>query len=160
MHQHDTAHRLHPPQIQYLASVGLKQDEVGGDRECDSAASMRLAGAHVLRTASRTAAFASALLPWCVQICNMASISVVLLGLNPETRVAAVVEYLRRRGVPGATRTRTYTPHVRHTHAHVHIHLTLLGCGRRLGPAPCPRPASKAGRCGCRGWDSHVPSHH
>jgi hypothetical protein len=39
-----------PPQIDYLASIGLQQD----------------------------------------QICNMASISVVLLGLNPETRLATV----------------------------------------------------------------------
>lgn len=46
--------------IQYLLSVGLKQDE----------------------------------------ICNMASISVVLLGLNPETRLASVVSYLSRRGMP------------------------------------------------------------
>jgi len=46
--------------IQYLTSVGLRQDE----------------------------------------ICNMASISVVLLGLNPETRLRPVVEYLQRRGVP------------------------------------------------------------
>ncbi|GBF99524.1 transcription termination factor [Raphidocelis subcapitata] len=36
------------------------------------------------------------------QICNMASISVVLLGLNPETRLATVVEYLKKRGVPAA----------------------------------------------------------
>jgi hypothetical protein len=35
------------------------------------------------------------------QVCNMASISVVLLGLNPETRLKAVVEYLKRRGLPG-----------------------------------------------------------
>jgi hypothetical protein len=49
-------------QIDYLVSVGLRQDEV----------------------------------------CNMASISVVLLGLNPETRVKPVVEYLISRGVPGA----------------------------------------------------------
>lgn len=34
------------------------------------------------------------------QICNMASISVVLLGLNPETRLKAVVDYLKARGVP------------------------------------------------------------
>lgn len=34
------------------------------------------------------------------EICNMASISVVLLGLNPETRMKAVVEYLKKRGVP------------------------------------------------------------
>lgn len=34
------------------------------------------------------------------QICNMASISVVLLGLNPETRLRPVVEYLKKRGVP------------------------------------------------------------
>lgn len=31
----------------------------------------------------------------------MASISVVLLGLNPETRLRPVVEYLKSRGVPG-----------------------------------------------------------
>jgi hypothetical protein len=31
----------------------------------------------------------------------MASISVVLLGLNPDTRIRPVVEYLRSRGVPG-----------------------------------------------------------
>lgn len=31
----------------------------------------------------------------------MASISVVLLGLNPETRLRPVVEYLHKRGVPG-----------------------------------------------------------
>ena len=31
----------------------------------------------------------------------MASISVVLLGLNPETRLKSVVDYLKRRGVPG-----------------------------------------------------------
>lgn len=30
----------------------------------------------------------------------MASISVVLLGLNPETRLRTVVEYLLKRGVP------------------------------------------------------------
>lgn len=35
----------------------------------------------------------------------MASISVVLLGLNPETRLRTVVEYLQRRGVPGACGT-------------------------------------------------------
>lgn len=46
--------------INYLVSVGLKQDE----------------------------------------ICNMASISVVLLGLNPETRLKTVVDYLKGRGVP------------------------------------------------------------
>ncbi|KAG2485315.1 hypothetical protein HYH03_015988 [Edaphochlamys debaryana] len=46
--------------VNYLSSVGLKQDE----------------------------------------ICNMASISVVLLGLNPETRLKAVVGYLKGRGVP------------------------------------------------------------
>lgn len=34
------------------------------------------------------------------EICNMASISVVLLGLNPETRLRPVVEYLKRRGMP------------------------------------------------------------
>ena len=50
------------PQLDYLQSVGLRQDE----------------------------------------ICNMASISVVLLGLNPETRLRPVVEYLHKRGVPGA----------------------------------------------------------
>lgn len=33
------------------------------------------------------------------EICNMASISVVLLGLNPETRIAPVVAYLKSRGV-------------------------------------------------------------
>jgi hypothetical protein len=49
-----------PPQIDYLTSLGLGQDEV----------------------------------------CNMASISVVLLGLNPDTRLAPVVDYLKRRGVP------------------------------------------------------------
>jgi hypothetical protein len=46
--------------VDYLASVGLKQDE----------------------------------------ICNMASVSVVLLGLNPQTRLAPMVSYLERRGVP------------------------------------------------------------
>ena len=35
------------------------------------------------------------------EVCNMASISVVLLGLNPETRLRPVVEYLKKRGVPG-----------------------------------------------------------
>jgi len=45
--------------VDYLASVGLRQDE----------------------------------------ICNMACISVVLLGLNPETRLAPMVAYLQRRGV-------------------------------------------------------------
>jgi len=35
------------------------------------------------------------------EICNMASISVVLLGLNPETRIKPVLDYLKRRGVPG-----------------------------------------------------------
>lgn len=34
------------------------------------------------------------------EICNMASISVVLLGLNPDTRIKPVIEYLRDRGVP------------------------------------------------------------
>ncbi|KAF5843685.1 mitochondrial transcription termination factor [Dunaliella salina] len=34
------------------------------------------------------------------EICNMASISVVLLGLNPETRIKPVLEYLKKRGVP------------------------------------------------------------
>ncbi|GIL74699.1 hypothetical protein Vretimale_2333 [Volvox reticuliferus] len=34
------------------------------------------------------------------EICNMASISVVLLGLNPETRLKTVVDYLKGRGVP------------------------------------------------------------
>eukprot|EP00775_Hariotina_reticulata_P005283 gene5282-5518_t len=33
------------------------------------------------------------------EICNMSSISVVLLGLNPETRVKPVVEYCKARGV-------------------------------------------------------------
>eukprot|EP00879_Flechtneria_rotunda_P001587 GHRR01001746.1.p1 GENE.GHRR01001746.1~~GHRR01001746.1.p1 ORF type:complete len:243 (+),score=70.72 GHRR01001746.1:169-897(+) len=45
--------------VDYLTSIGLKQDEV----------------------------------------CNMASISVVLLGLNPETRLRSVVDYCRSRGV-------------------------------------------------------------
>ena len=36
------------------------------------------------------------------EICNMAVISYVLLGLNPETRLAPVVEYLKNRGMPGA----------------------------------------------------------
>jgi hypothetical protein len=36
------------------------------------------------------------------EICNMASVSVVLLGLNPQTRLAPVVAYLERRGVPKA----------------------------------------------------------
>ncbi len=35
------------------------------------------------------------------EVCNMASISVVLIGLNPETRLRPVVEYLKARGVPG-----------------------------------------------------------
>ncbi len=35
------------------------------------------------------------------EICNMASISVVLLGLNPETRLRPVVAYLEKRGVSG-----------------------------------------------------------
>ncbi|KAG1672610.1 hypothetical protein FOA52_002090 [Chlamydomonas sp. UWO 241] len=34
------------------------------------------------------------------EVCNMASISVVLLGLNPETRLKPVVQYLMARGVP------------------------------------------------------------
>lgn len=34
------------------------------------------------------------------EVCNMASISVVLLGLNPETRLKSVVEYMKSRGVP------------------------------------------------------------
>lgn len=46
--------------IEYLVSIGLRQDEV----------------------------------------CNMASISVVLLGLNPDTRLRPVVDYLKRRGMP------------------------------------------------------------
>eukprot|EP00798_Chlamydomonas_sp_ICE-L_P011184 gene11184-18798_t len=33
------------------------------------------------------------------EICNMACMSVVLLGLNPETRLKATVEYLKSRGV-------------------------------------------------------------
>jgi len=33
------------------------------------------------------------------EICNMASISVVLLGLNPETRIKPVIEYCKARGV-------------------------------------------------------------
>eukprot|EP00878_Enallax_costatus_P021102 GHUV01022333.1.p1 GENE.GHUV01022333.1~~GHUV01022333.1.p1 ORF type:complete len:192 (+),score=34.37 GHUV01022333.1:188-763(+) len=45
--------------IDYLSSIGLKQDE----------------------------------------ICNMASISVVLLGLNPETRLKPVIDYCKSRGV-------------------------------------------------------------
>jgi hypothetical protein len=49
-----------PPQIAYLTTIGLQQDE----------------------------------------ICNMASISVVLLGLNPDTRLRPVVEYIQSRGVP------------------------------------------------------------
>eukprot|EP00199_Chlamydomonas_sp_CCMP681_P006440 CAMPEP_0119106548 /NCGR_PEP_ID=MMETSP1180-20130426/4640_1 /TAXON_ID=3052 ORGANISM="Chlamydomonas cf sp, Strain CCMP681" /NCGR_SAMPLE_ID=MMETSP1180 /ASSEMBLY_ACC=CAM_ASM_000741 /LENGTH=218 /DNA_ID=CAMNT_0007091911 /DNA_START=90 /DNA_END=746 /DNA_ORIENTATION=+ len=36
------------------------------------------------------------------EVCNMASISVVLLGLNPETRMRPVVAYLERRGVPAS----------------------------------------------------------
>lgn len=35
------------------------------------------------------------------EVCNMASISVVLLGLNPDTRLKPVVAYLKQRGVPG-----------------------------------------------------------
>jgi hypothetical protein len=50
-------------QINFLTSVGLKQDE----------------------------------------ICNMASISVVLLGLNPDTRLKSVTEYLKSRGVSDAS---------------------------------------------------------
>ncbi|WIA21639.1 hypothetical protein OEZ85_000817 [Tetradesmus obliquus] len=34
------------------------------------------------------------------EICNMASISVVLLGLNPDTRLRTVTDYLKARGVP------------------------------------------------------------
>ncbi len=34
------------------------------------------------------------------EVCNMASISVVLLGLNPETRLKPIVAYLEKRGVP------------------------------------------------------------
>jgi hypothetical protein len=34
------------------------------------------------------------------EICNMCSVSVVLLGMNPETRLAPIVSYLERRGVP------------------------------------------------------------
>ena len=37
------------------------------------------------------------------EICNMASISIVLLGLNPETRLKPVVSYLKNRGVPDAS---------------------------------------------------------
>eukprot|EP00877_Chromochloris_zofingiensis_P010677 jgi/Chrzof1/5863/Cz16g18160.t1 len=37
------------------------------------------------------------------EICNMASISVVLLGLNPDTRLKPVVQYLEARGVPDAS---------------------------------------------------------
>lgn len=37
------------------------------------------------------------------EICNMACISVVLLGLNPETRMKSTVEYLKKRGVPDAS---------------------------------------------------------
>lgn len=37
------------------------------------------------------------------EICNMASISVVLLGLNPETRLKPIVSYLQSRGVPDAS---------------------------------------------------------
>ncbi|KAF6263753.1 mitochondrial transcription termination factor [Scenedesmus sp. NREL 46B-D3] len=33
------------------------------------------------------------------EICNMASISVVLLGLNPETRLKTVADYIKSRGV-------------------------------------------------------------
>jgi len=33
------------------------------------------------------------------EICNMASISVVLLGLNPETRIKPVIKYVKARGV-------------------------------------------------------------
>lgn len=50
-------------QIDYLTSIGLKQDE----------------------------------------ICNMASISVVLLGLNPDTRLKPVVDYAKSRGVPDSS---------------------------------------------------------
>lgn len=39
------------------------------------------------------------------EICNMASISVVLLGLNPDTRIKPVIEYLRDRGVPSEQRS-------------------------------------------------------
>lgn len=35
------------------------------------------------------------------EVCNMASISVVLLGLNPDTRIRPVIDYLRARGVEG-----------------------------------------------------------
>ena len=63
--------RMWPPvQIDYLVSIGLRQDEV----------------------------------------CNMASISVVLLGLNPDTRLRPVVEYLLSRGVPGVCH-RCYSQH-------------------------------------------------
>ncbi|MEW5314326.1 MAG: hypothetical protein WDW38_005834 [Sanguina aurantia] len=37
------------------------------------------------------------------EICNMASISVVLLGLNPQTRLASIVNYLKERGVPAGS---------------------------------------------------------
>lgn len=37
------------------------------------------------------------------EICNMASISVVLLGLNPDTRLRPVVDYLTARGVPSGS---------------------------------------------------------
>jgi hypothetical protein len=33
------------------------------------------------------------------EICNMASISVVLLGLNPDTRIRPVIDYVKSRGV-------------------------------------------------------------
>lgn len=49
----------------------------------------------------------------------MASISVVLLGLNPETRLKSVVDYLKGRGVPGE-RQRPRGP-------------DAIGCPRALG---------------------------
>jgi hypothetical protein len=86
-------------QINFLTSVGLKQDE----------------------------------------ICNMASISVVLLGLNPETRLKTVTDYLKSRGVSDGSvadlvlrHPRIFEYKVGDVHsAHRHtLHFTYAGVGR------------------------------
>ncbi len=55
----------------------------------------------------------------------MASISVVLLGLNPETRLKSVVDYLKGRGVPGE--------YVRSVHRGGLGNGDGLSCSRRRG---------------------------
>lgn len=72
------------------------------------------------------------------QICNMASISVVLLGLNPDTRLAPVVEYLKGRGVPADQVSK------RRRVARGSVRCKLEGCASSCAAAPNDRQAISA----------------